>query len=88
MCKVQIKQQVTLDNKTILITGVAGFIGAYLTRRLLSDFKNVKVIGIDNLNDYYDVHLKERRLSDLLTESNFLFIKGNIADKELIQSIF
>ena len=53
---------VDIENKTILVTGAAGFIGANLVKRLLKDHKNIKIIGIDNLNDYYDVSLKEYRL--------------------------
>lgn len=79
---------VNLENKTILITGVAGFIGSYLAQRLLDEVEGVKVIGIDNMNDYYDVSLKDFRLEKLSKYSAFMFIKGNIADKALITSIF
>lgn len=81
-------QKIDLDSKTILITGVAGFIGSNLAKRLLSTVKDIKVVGIDSMNDYYDVHLKETRLSELTAKSNFIFIKGNIADKSLVTSIF
>lgn len=71
--------------KSILITGAAGFIGSNLVKELVSDYK---VIGFDNLNDYYDIKLKEYRLSQLEASANFTFIKGNLADKEIINSIF
>ena len=79
---------VDLKNKTILVTGAAGFIGAGLSQRLLDDIEGVKVIGVDNMNDYYDVSIKEYRLAKLTEHSAFIFIKGSIADKALITSIF
>ncbi len=75
-------------DKTVLVTGAAGFIGSNLVKKILSETKNVKVIGIDNMNDYYDVRLKEWRLAELSQKNNFEFIKGSIADKELISSVF
>lgn len=86
--------KVDLKNKTILVTGAAGFIGANLSQRLLEDIEGVNVIGFDNMNDYYDVSIKEYRLKKLNSinrlkeHSTFRFIKGNIADKALIISIF
>ncbi len=82
------KQKVELKGKQVFITGVAGFIGSYLARRLLNDIENVKIVGIDNLNDYYDVRLKEERLHGLRENHDFFFIKGDLADKELVDSIF
>ncbi|MCD7811606.1 MAG: GDP-mannose 4,6-dehydratase [Ruminococcus sp.] len=79
---------VDLKNKTILVTGAAGFIGAFLSERLLNEIEGVNVIGIDNMNDYYDVSIKEYRLAKLTKHFTFNFIKGNIADKTLITSIF
>ena len=82
------KTKVDLKNKTILVTGSAGFIGYYLTRRLLEEIDGVKVIGFDSVNDYYDVSLKEWRLKQLSNFDNFIFIKGNLADKELVNKMF
>lgn len=78
-----------LKNKTILVTGVAGFIGFFLAKRLLSEVSGVKVIGIDNVSDYYDISLKEARLGQLHEYGErFLFTKGSIADKELLSGLF
>lgn len=79
---------VNLHNKTIFITGVAGFIGAFLSKKLLKNYKNTKIIGLDNLNDYYDVSLKQYRLKKLEKYNNFLFIKGDLSDELLINNIF
>lgn len=76
------------NNKTILITGSSGFIGSNLALRLLQENKDIKVIGIDNMNDFYDVSLKEYRLNKLLAFENYTFIKGSISNKELIDKIF
>ena len=81
-------RSIDLTNKTILVTGAAGFIGSNLVKRLYQDVKDVKVIGIDNMNDYYDVRLKEYRLEELSQYSSFVFIRGNIADKDLIRETF
>ena len=72
--------------KKILVTGAAGFIGYHLSKSLLDD--GYTVVGIDNLNDYYDVRLKEHRLSKLNVYQDFRFIKGDISDKSLIEGIF
>lgn len=88
------KQNIMLNGKVVLITGVAGFIGSNLVHKLLCMKESVNIIGIDNMNDYYDVSIKEWRLKEIETvvsehpESSWKFIKGNIADKELINQIF
>lgn len=74
--------------KKFFVTGVAGFIGSNLANRILKEEKDVYVIGIDNMNDYYDVNLKEYRLKELEKFDNFKFIKGSIADKACLESIF
>ena len=74
--------------KTYFITGTSGFIGYYLAKRILEENSDIQVIGLDNMNDYYEVSLKEWRLNNLLKYSNYKFIKGNLADKELINKIF
>ena len=74
--------------ETILITGSSGFIGSNLAKRILSDDKDAKVIGLDNMNDYYDVSIKEYRLNELSKYENYTFIKGDLADKKLIDSLF
>ena len=80
--------RIKLNNKTILITGSSGFIGSFLCKRLLNDYNDIKIIGLDNMNSYYDVSLKEYRLNELSKYDNYVFIKGNLADKELINKIF
>lgn len=77
---------VKLVNSKILITGIAGFIGSNLAKTLLSEFSEIQIIGIDNMNDYYDVSFKEYRLKELL--DRITFIKGDIADKGLIDKVF
>jgi len=82
------KKEILLNGLTILITGVAGFIGSNTAKKIFYKYKNVKIIGIDNLNDYYDVDIKKERLESLLINSNFIFIEGNIANKTIINEIF
>ena len=79
---------VELSGKNILVTGAAGFIGANLVKQILARAENAVVIGIDNMNDYYDVNLKKARLKGIEDNPSFVFIKGNIADKELITDVF
>ena len=80
---------INLNNKVVLVTGAAGFIGANLVKRLLTEFDSVKVIGIDSITDYYDVRLKYERLEELATYGDrFVFIKDNIANKQAIANLF
>ena len=89
-------QKIELNNKTILVTGAAGFIGSNLVKRLLDDVKDATIVGIDNMNDYYDVSLKEYRLKELEAKNEeqkangnrWVFIKGDIADKGTIDGLF
>lgn len=77
-----------MDNKKLLITGVAGFIGYHLAQRLLRENPGLTVVGIDNLNDYYDISLKEYRLRELLAYDTFRFVKGDLADKDTVTHLF
>ena len=86
-------EKISLDNKCILVTGSAGFIGSNLVMRLFNDVKGATIVGIDNMNDYYDVSLKEWRQEQLKAKSeelkvNYVFVKGDIADRAAIDEIF
>lgn len=85
---------VSLNNKTVFVTGAAGFIGSNLVAELFDTEENIHIVGIDNMNDYYDVGIKEYRLSEIdkkvssKKNAKWTFVKGNIADKKLIEKLF
>ena len=85
-------EKISLDNKTILVTGHAGFIGSNLVHRLFSEMKGGTIVGIDNMNSYYDVALKEYRLNELDKAKpagiNYVSVRGDISDKALIDKLF
>jgi nucleoside-diphosphate-sugar epimerase len=86
-------QKIELNGKTVLVTGAAGFIGSNLVLRLLKGYKNITIIGIDNMNDYYDVSIKEWRLTRIEeavanSDSTWTFVHSSIADKELVNQLF
>jgi nucleoside-diphosphate-sugar epimerase len=85
-------EKICLDNKTILVTGAAGFIGSNLVKRLFQDVKGATIVGVDNMNAYYDVSLKDYRVDELnkhVPEGiTWEFVKGDIADKDLIDGLF
>lgn len=83
-----VKYNIDLEGNTILITGAAGFIGANLALRVCREYPEAVVIGIDNLNEYYDVNIKLYRLERLSDYTNFTFVKGDIADKQFISDVF
>lgn len=88
------EKNVELKNKTVLVTGSAGFIGSNLVLELLKTQSPIKIVGIDNMNDYYDVSIKEWRLTEIEKEaakhpeSSYNFIRGDIADRDAIDDIF
>jgi nucleoside-diphosphate-sugar epimerase len=83
-----VNYNIDLTGKTVLVTGAAGFIGCNLCKQLLNNVEGITVIGLDNMNDYYDVRIKEERLAGLQAYDNFEFVKGNLADKPLIDTLF
>ena len=85
-----LKHNVELSGKAVLVTGAAGFIGSALSRRLLSDYEDIRVIGIDSITDYYDVNIKYGRLAELekMSRGRWKFVKASIADREALENIF
>ena len=85
---------IDLRNKTVLVTGAAGFIGSNLVMELLRTVEGIKIVGLDNMNDYYDISIKEYRLSEIEklaaehTDCSWIFVKGNLADRALIDRLF
>lgn len=80
---------VELDGKTVLVTGAAGFIGSKLVMRLFHDFRNIRVIGVDSITDYYDVNIKYERLKEIeLLNRDWTFVHASIADKDAVERIF
>lgn len=83
-----VEYNVDLRGKTVLVTGASGFIGANLVKRLFALAEGITVVGVDNMNDYYDVSIKEQRLAELRRFPSYVFVKGSIADKPLVDSLF
>lgn len=88
-----VEKAISLEHKTIIITGCAGFIGAALSKELLKNIEGIRIIGIDNLNDYYDVSLKEYRLKNIqnavhAASGSFIFRKGSIVNKQFVNAMF
>ena len=84
-----VKYNVDLDGKTVLVTGAAGFIGSNLVKRLFRDYKDVKVVGIDSVTDYYDVNIKYERLKEIESlNRDWTFVKASIADRDVVNDLF
>lgn len=84
-----VKYNVDLEGKTVLVTGAAGFIGSNLVKRLFRDYKDIKVVGIDSVTDYYDVNIKYERLKEIESlNRDWTFVKANIADRDVVNDLF
>lgn len=84
-----VKYNVDLDGKTVLVTGAAGFIGSNLVKRLFRDYKDIKVVGIDSVTDYYDVNIKYERLKEIESlNRDWTFVKASIADRDVVNDLF
>lgn len=84
-----VKYNVDLDGKTVLVTGAAGFIGSNLVKRLFRDYKDIKVVGIDSVTDYYDVNIKYERLKEIESlNRDWTFVKASIADRDMVNELF
>lgn len=84
-----VKYNVDLDGKTVLVTGAAGFIGSNLVKRLFRDYKDIKVVGIDSVTDYYDVNIKYERLKEIESlNRDWTFVKASIADRDMVNDLF
>lgn len=84
-----VKYNVDLEGKTVLVTGAAGFIGSNLVKRLFRDYKDIKVVGIDSVTDYYDVNIKYERLKEIESlNRDWTFVKASIADRDVVNDLF